>query len=184
MNSGNSSATAKRLAASIIAVVVLIFCPCLTAYALVTASVTVPDNYVQTGTVEINLNDGKPVIEEHEFIFEPGMTVAKDFFIENRSTWEVYFKLYFDEVSGGLADVLLVTVKDGEKVLLEGAAAELSGSAAKGADTPLLVNEKRQLTLYLHYPETAGNSTQAATLSFKLCAEAVQTKNNPGMLFD
>ena len=123
MNSGNSSATYKRLVASIIAVVVLIFCPCLTAYALVTASVTVPDNYVQTGTVEINLNDGKPVIEEHEFIFEPGMTVAKDFFIENRSTWEVYFKLYFDEVSGGLADVLQVTVKDGEKVLLEGTAA-------------------------------------------------------------
>lgn len=45
MNSGNSSATYKRLVASIIAVVVLIFCPCLTAYALVTASITVPDNY-------------------------------------------------------------------------------------------------------------------------------------------
>ena len=176
--------TAKRLTGGIIAIIVLDVCLCVTTFALVYASVSVENNLFHTGEVKINLNDGKPVIEEHEFIFEPGMTVAKDFFIENRSTWEVYFKLYFDEVSGGLADVLLVTVKDGEKVLLEGAAAELSGSAAKGADTPLLVNEKRQLTLYLHYPETAGNSTQAATLSFKLCAEAVQTKNNPGMLFD
>ena len=176
--------TTKRLTGGIIAIIVLAVCLCITTFALVYASVSVENNLFHTGEVKINLNDGKPVIREHEFIFEPGMTVAKDFFIENRSTWEVYFKLYFDEVTGGLADVLRVTVKDGEKVLLEGAAEELSRSAAKGADTPLLVNEKRQLTLYLHYPETAGNSTQAATLSFKLCAEAVQTKNNPGMLFD
>ena len=32
-----------------------------------------------TGEVAINLNDSKPVISEHEFIFEPGMTVKKGF---------------------------------------------------------------------------------------------------------
>ena len=184
MNSGNSSNISRRIAASIIAIVIFMLCPCITAYALVTASVSVPDNYFQTGTIEINLNDGKPVIEEQEYLFEPGMTVAKDFFIENRGTWDVYCKLYFDDVTGGLADVLEVTVKDGETVLLEGTAAELTRSAAKPLGDPLRVNERRELTLFFHYPEDAGNATQAKTLSFKLCAEAVQTKNNPNMLFD
>lgn len=184
MNSGKNNPIARRLVASVIAIIVLVFCLCMTTYALVTVSVAVPDNYFKTGSVEINLNDGRPVIEEHEFLFEPGMTVTKNFFIENRSTWDVYYKLYFEEVRGGLATVLQITVQDGEKVLFEGTAAELSRERVSAAADPLRVNEKRKLTISFHYPEAAGNATQDMTLSFKFCAEAVQTKNNPDMLFD
>ena len=162
----------------------LAICLCITTYAIVWASVSVNENVFQTGKVQINLNDGKPVIEEHEFLFEPGMTVTKDFFIENQSTWDVYYKIYFDEVTGGLAKVLQITIMDGEKILYEGTADDLSKVNVKAADDTLRINEKRILTISFHYPEEAGNSTQNMSLTFKLCAEAVQTKNNPDKLFD
>ena len=98
--------TAKRLTGGIIAIIILAVCLCITTFALVYASVSVENNLFHTGEVKINLNDGKPVIREHEFLFEPGMTVVKDFFIENDSTWDVYYRLYLDNVSGGLSDVL------------------------------------------------------------------------------
>ena len=78
--------TAKKLTGGIIAIIVLAVCLCITTFALVYETVSVENNLFHTGEVKINLNDGKPVIREHEFLFEPGMTVVKDFFIENDST--------------------------------------------------------------------------------------------------
>ena len=118
--------TAKRLTGGIIAIIILAVCLCITTFALVYASVSVENNLFHTGGVKINLNDGKPVIREHEFLFEPGMTVVKDFFIENDSTWDVYYRLYLDNVSGGLSRVLTVTIKDGDKTLYSGTANELT----------------------------------------------------------
>lgn len=176
--------TAKKLTGSIIAVVVLAICLCITTFALIWATVTVENNLFHTGLVKINLNDGKPVIEEHEFLFEPGMTVKKDFFIENESTWDVYYKLYFDNVSGGLADVMEITVKDGERILYRGTAAELNRTAVGAADDILRLNERRELSVCFYFPEEAGNSAQSMGMTFDLCADAVQTKNNPTKQFN
>ena len=175
--------TAKRLTGGIIAIIVLAVCLCFTTFALVYSSVTVENNLFRTGEVKINLNDGKPVIREHEFLFEPGMTVVKDFFIENDSTWDVYYRLYFDNVSGGLADVLEVSVADGDRVLYRGTANELVRQNVSAADDILKVGQRRNLTVVFHYPEAAGNNTQNLDLTFTLCAEATQTKNNPNRLF-
>lgn len=180
----DNSKTVKKLTGSIIAVIMLSLCLCITTFALVWAMVSVDNNLFHTGRVKINLNDGKPVIEEHEFLFEPGMTVKKDFFIENKSTWDVYYKLYLDHVSGGLADVLEITIKDGEKTLYHDTAAHLGRRAVGAADDFLRVNERRKLTVYFHFPEGAGNNVQNLTLTFDLCADAVQTKNNPNKLFE
>lgn len=175
--------TTKRLTGGIIAIIALAVCLCITTFALVYASVSVENNLFRTGEVKINLNDGKPVIQEHEFIFEPGMTVKKDFFIKNDSTWDVYYRLYLDNVSGGLADVLTVTVKDGIKTLYSGTASELTRQNVVAADDTLKTGQRRNLTVVFHYPETAGNDTQSLDLTFTLCAEATQTKNNPERLF-
>lgn len=176
--------TAKRLTGGIIAIIILAVCLCVTTFALVYATVSVENNLFHTGEVKINLNDGEPVIREHEFLFEPGMTVKKDFFIENNSTWDVYYRIYFDNVSGGLADVLEITVKDGDKVLYSGTANELTKKNVTAADDTLKIGQKRNLTVYFHYPESSGNDTQDLDLTFALCAEATQTKNNPNKLFD
>lgn len=176
--------TAKKLTGGIIAIIVLAVCLCITTFALVYETVSVENNLFHTGEVKINLNDGKPVIREHEFLFEPGMTVKKDFFIENDSTWDVYYRLYLDNVSGGLADVITVTVKDGDKTLCSGTANELTKQNVIAADDTLKIGQRRNLTVVFHYPETAGNDTQSLDLTFTLCAEATQTKNNPNKLFD
>lgn len=176
--------TAKRLTGGIIAIVVLAVCLCITTFALVYASVSVENNLFHTGKVKINLNDGKPVIREHEFIFEPGMTVKKDFFIENDSSWDVYYRIYLENVSGGLADVLEITVKDGDRAMYSGTASELTQQNVTAADDTLKIGQKRNLTVYFHFPEDKGNETQNLDLTFTMCAEATQTKNNPNRLFD
>ena len=176
--------TVNKLTGGIIAIIVLAVCLCITIFALVYASVSVENNLFHTGEVKINLNDGKPVIREHEFLFEPGMTVVKDFFIENDSTWNVYYRLYLDNVSGGLSRVLTVTIKDGDKVLYSGTANELTRQNVVAADDTLKIGQRRNLTVVFHYPETAGNDTQSLDLTFTLCAEATQTKNNPNKLFN
>lgn len=176
--------TAKRLTGGIVAIVALAVCLCITTFALVYASVSVENNLFHTGKVKINLNDGKPVIREHEFIFEPGMTVKKDFFIENDSTWDVYYRIYLENVSGGLADVLEITVKDGDRAMYFGTASELTQQNVTAADDTLKIGQKRNLTVYFHFPEDKGNETQNLDLTFTMCAEATQTKNNPNRLFD
>ncbi len=176
--------TSKKLTASVVMIFVLAICLCITTFALVWATVSVENNLFHTGTVKINLNDGKPVIEEHEFLFEPGMTVKKDFFIENQSTWDVYYKLYFDDIEGGLADVLEVMIKDGDTVLYQGTANELTKTNVGAANDILRLNERRELTVWFHFPEEAGNGAQNLVLSFSMKADAVQTKNNPNKLFD
>ena len=176
--------TAKRMALGVISAILLSLLLCVTTYALFYATVTVEDNYFQTGVVSIDLNGGKPVIEEHEYLFEPGMTVEKPFYIKNESTWSVYYKLYLDNVSGDLADVLDITILDGDKVLYRGTASELSRQNVAAADDLLLINQRHDLTIRFHYPEISGNDTQDQQLKFDLCADAVQEKNNPDKAFD
>lgn len=180
----NPSKTARQLTVSIIIAIFLGICLCVTTFALYYATVTVEGNYFKTGIVSIDLNGGKPVIEEHEYLFEPGMTVEKDFYIKNESTWSVYYKLYFEEVKGGLADLLEITVLDGEKVLYQGTAASLTRANVVAADDILLAGERRDLKISFHFPEDGGNAAKSESLEFSFCAEAVQEKNNPGKEFD
>ena len=180
----SDSKTAKRLTGSIIIVILLIVGLVITTFALIYANISVENNIFHTGEIKINLNDGKPVIREQEFLFEPGMTVKKDFFIENESTWDVYYKIYFSDVSGGLADVLLITIKDGDKVLYEGTADTLKKDTVFAADDILRMRQRKNLTVYFYFPENKGNETQNLNLTFTMCADATQTKNNPDRLFD
>lgn len=176
--------TAKKLTGGIVVIVILTICLCVTSFALVYASVSVENNIFHTGEVRINLNDGKPVIQEHEFIFEPGMTVEKAFFIENESTSDVYYRLYLDNVAGGLSSVLNVTIKDDDKVIYSGTANELTKQNIAAADDVLKIGQRRDLVIIFHFPENEGNNTQNLDLVFTMCAEATQTKNNPGRLFN
>lgn len=180
--SGKKSAK-KQLTSGIVTVAVLAACLCITTLALVYSMVSVEGNLFQTGRIEINLNDGKPVIEEGEFLFEPGATVEKSFFIENTGTWDVYYKVYMENLEGGLADVLEVSLRDGDTVLYSGTAADFTEGNAIAAQGSLSLGERRELTLSFHFPENAGNRAQNLYLSFDLCADAVQTKNNPDRLF-
>lgn len=176
--------TQNKMYGAIAAIIALAICLVLTTFALVYATVSVEENIFRTGMVKINLNDEEPIIREDEFLFEPGMTVVKDFFIENQSTWDVYYKIYFNNVEGGLADVLEITIKDGDKVLCSGTMKELSKDRVIPMEDPLTIMERKTLSVVFHFPENAGNLTQALYLKFDMCADAVQTKNNPDRQFN
>lgn len=180
----SEKSSAKKLTAGIAVLIVLSLCLCITTVALVMSTLRVENNLFHTGLVDINLNDARPVIEENEFLFEPGATVKKDFFIENNSTCDVYYKLYLSNVDGGLADVLQIIICDGDRTLYQGTASQLTRKKVLAADDELKIGEKKILTIYFRFPESAGNEAQNQILTFDLCAEAVQTKNNPNRLFD
>lgn len=175
--------TRSRLTGGIVAVIVLAVCLVVTTVALAYSMISVRDNTFATRRVRINLNDGEPGDPAPtSSCSSRAMTVKKDFFIENDSTGTVYYRLYFAGVSGDLADVLEVTVKDGNKTLYSGTPTQLENTQA--ADDLLAVGQRRTLTMYFHFPEATGNSAQAKDLTFTLCADATQTKNNPQRLFD
>lgn len=184
MRKNQDNKTGNRLTGSIITIIVLLLCLVITSSALAYATVRVEMNLFQTGIVKINLNDGNPVIEEHEFLFEPGMTVVKDFFIQNQSTTEVYFRIYMANVDGGLADVLEVTVKDGDQILYVGKASDMDKQNVIPSQDALGLEERRDLQIWFHFPEHIGNEAMDLTLSFDICADAVQTKNNPNYDFE
>ena len=174
----------KKLTGSIITLIVLSICLCVTTFALVYSTLVIEDNIFTTGAVKINLNDEKPVIEAGKDTFEPGATIQKEFFIENKSTCEVYYKIYFDKVSGGLADVLEIKISDGDEIIAQGSALELTKKKVSVASEALKIGEKRTLKITFHYPQEAGNETQNQALEFDLYASAVQVKNNPNKSFE
>ncbi len=178
------SKTAKKFTASIVFMIVIAACLAITTFAIAYSMLSVESNLFATGTIQINLNDGKPVISQDEHLMEPGATVKKEFFVENLSTWDVYYKLYFQNVSGGLSDVLIVKICDGETVLAEGTPNELIRANISTVEDALKVGERKSLQIYFYFPENAGNSAQDQTLSFDFAVDAVQTKNNPDKSFD
>lgn len=160
---------------------------CVTAFAAFQYNVTVRQNMFYTGTVSINLNDGEAVTEDEMFTrFEPGMTAGAKFFIENESTDPVYYKLYFRDIEGSLADVLEVTVTtaDGSRVLYDTTVSDFTRTGVGIVRERLELNQRQELMIWFHFPENAGNAYRQQSLSFTLCADAVQTKNNPTGDFD
>ena len=176
--------SAKKLSLGILTAILLSIGLSITTYALLYATVLVEENYFQTGTVSIDLNGGAPVLEESEFLFEPGMRVEKPFYIQNNSSFGVYYKLYFANTEGDLADVLQVTISEEEKVLFAGTIGELNQADTAAAEEVLQVGERKDLVLGLYHPKEKGNETQDKSLSFDLCAQAVQEKNNPNRDFE
>lgn len=180
----HSSTASRKLFGGIIILVVLSVCLCLTTFALVYSTISLENNVFQTGGVSIDLNGGKPVIADSELVFAPGMSEQKTFYIENSSTCEVYFRLYFENVAGTLSPWLDVTIADGTDVLYHGKASKLTQKNTKTAQKALAVGEHRELTITFSFPTDMGDEMQNQGLTFDLRADAVQVKNNPDKAFD
>jgi len=171
----------KRLTAGIVVFVALCICFCVTTFALIYAIVTVEDNVFTTGTIDINLNDGKEIVYDTGLV-EPGQTIKKEFFIENTGTAPLYYKLYFSNVQGSLATLMKAAITDGVNVLYEGTPATLNKENAT-AVWELGTGEKKTLTLTLHCPIDVGSEAQNMSLGFDLHADAVQIENNTDKYF-
>ena len=183
-NKKEPNKTIRQLTICIAIIIVLAIALCVTTFALVRSIVTVDNNTFNTGIVKINLNDGNKIIEENEYLFEPGMTVSKEFFVKNESTDSVYYKVYMDNIHGGLKSVLEIKIIDNQTgdVLFWGKPEDYTRDSAEVRE--LFLNEERMLTAIFYYPEESGNSTKKMALHFDLCADATQMRNNPDKKFD
>lgn len=183
---GTDEAVQKRLRRSMIIAVLLVLMLMVTTFALISSIVSVKHNTFETGIVKINLNDGKPVIQEDEYLFEPGMRVKKQFFIENEGSIDAFYKIYMEDMTGDLADVMQLTITDEEsgKVLYQGPADELTKGAKSVSDDMISAGERKELSILFYFPEERGNEAQGRNLSFRLSATATQVRNNPGHSFE
>ena len=174
----------KKAASSIIAIVILAVMLAVTTCALVLSFVSVEENRFETGTVQINLNDGKTVLDGSDINIEPGYTVVRDFTLENTGSADAYIRLYLENVEGGLQNALLFSIYKGDELLYGGHAYELTKAAPCTDSTPLSAGETRTYTLVIKMDEAAGNTYQQGKMSFDMTADAVQAKNNPDKLFE
>lgn len=182
---GRKDRRLARLLGTLIVLALLLSALFVTAYAATRLEVNVKDNYFHTGTVKINLNDGNPVTDDEMFRrFEPGMTVNTGFFVKNESTDAVYYKLYLKDVDGELADVLEMSILDGSTILYSGKVSDCTRLGVGSASQTLALNEQKNLTVSFYFPKEAGNVFQDKDLTFVLCADAVQMKNNPDGVFE
>lgn len=183
----NKHDTPKKLFVGIFLLALLSVCLCITTVALV-YSTSVENNIFGTGYVDIDLlrsdKTNEPIIKDNELVFAPGMSVQKDFFIVNNGPSSVYYKLYFENVNGNLANVVNIVISDGNNALYKGTATQLSKKNVKAVETALKKAEEKKLTITFIFPENIDNAAQGQNLEFSLCAEAVQTKNNPHRNFD
>lgn len=177
--------TSRRWLGSAAVTVLLALGLMVTTLAIALSVAVRPDDIFSTGVIQLNLNDSQPVITEGEYLFEPGMTVRKSFFLENEGA-ECWYKLYFADVHGSLAASLEVTVSDGSAVLFSGKLSDLTRERAEiaGSLPPAgTAGSRRDMAIVFHLPEDAGNGAQGGTLSFDLCADGTQVRNNPGKNF-
>ena len=89
-----------------------------TSFALSYTVIKIENNFFKTGEIKINLNDGKAIIDENDPLFEPGMTVEKEFFIKNGGGEPIYYKLNFTGVSGELSKAIEVKILDKNRLEL------------------------------------------------------------------
>lgn len=181
---GKHKDTRKRAYSSIAAIVILFGMLAVTTWALIASFVTVEENMFQMGTVEIELNGGQTIFDGTDLNIEPGHTVKKEFTIENKGTADVYYRLYLENVTGSLQEVLRFEIYDGEKQLFEGTAAELNKETPCIGEEELKVGETKMLTALVKMEESAGNAYQTGGISFDVTADAVQAKNNPEKAFE
>ena len=176
----------KKLQINIVTLLLLCLGLCIASFAVSYTMIQydVKNNSFQTGGIDIDLNGDKPIIPE--CLIEPGMTVEKEFYIKNNGGWEVFYKLYFEEVVGKLGDVLEITIyKKGspETVLLSGKISNLINADELNIADKLETGQKQDLIARFHFPENARNEYKGASIEFKMSAIAVQTKNNPNKDF-
>lgn len=169
----------KKLQINLITLTLLCLGLCITSFAAAYTMVSydVKNNYFHTGEIKINLNDGKAIIDERDPLFEPGMTIEKEFFIKNGGGEPIYYKLNFTGVSGELSKAIEVTILDTTRnELVSGKIYEFE--TVKELTGSLSSYERQDLIASFHFPENEGNEYKGKSLQFKMSAIAVQAKHN------
>lgn len=174
----------KKLKIMVVTVILLVFGLTTTSYALAASIAQVRSNrFAMSMGVELDINDGRPVIDVTDVLFEPGGTYHGEFTVENRGTFDVWYRVYFTDVAGELKDDITVTVKEKNgTVLCHGVMSDISVDKVKTSS--LLAGEEKVLDIEFNFSSDVDNSAQGTTaVNFNITADATQKPNNPYMDF-
>ena len=204
------NSVSRKLNISVLIITVLSLCLVFTSVVLALSVAEVPNNIFTTGIIKIELGgvirDDQGVIEEEyvfdennvlinpdtekypnqtSYLFEPGMRVEKEFYVANvagEKGWDVYYKLFFKNIRGKLANEIMIILTDENGTeLFNDVASRFIEDNANTYDKPLSAikgNNKHYYKIMFYYPEDSNNVGQGEALEFDFCAMAVQTKNN------
>lgn len=136
------------------------------------------DVRLSQGSFNIVLNDGKPVLGE-DILFEPGMTIRKDFTLENKGTTNSFYKIYFSELPMEVAELIHVSILDGTQTLSSATLYEMTKENAIIMNDNLLAGEKEVFTLCLELGEEIENVEQGMEYVLDMFVAAAQRDNNP-----
>ncbi|RDB57122.1 hypothetical protein C1879_07780 [Paraeggerthella hongkongensis] len=176
----DAAAARRRGLLTCLAVVAALLLVAAAAWALIWARASLPQSVFETGSVAVQLNDGHPVFPEGSVSLEPGSTVVREFSVGNTGTADVFYRIYLENLQGGLASALDVRVFRGETMLYQGSALGLEQRDACVSDKVLAPGQTDVLRIEVRMADGSGNGYQGEDVSFDLCAQVVQTKNNEG----
>ena len=173
----------KKLTMMIVTVVLLAIGLTVTSLALASSIAQVRNNrFTMSMGVELTINDGKPVVDVTDMVYEPSGTYVSEFPIANLGTFDVWYRVYFTDVKGVLKDYITVTIKEADgTVLCKGTISELSSD--KVAVSSLAAGEEKTLAIEFYFSSEAGNAAQGQSVSFNITANATQKQNNPNKDF-
>lgn len=181
--------TDKKFFRSIVTLVLLIIGLTITTMALMRETLQLNEHTFETGRMKINLNNGQKLkfrdVNGNDIAyFEPGMTVVSDFFVRNEGTNDMYYRFYFDQVEGELAEVVHVTILDGNEIIFEGDMRNMDRKHSSAVDDVLAISESKTLTIMFTVDPDTGNQYMSKYLAFALNAEGTQVRNNPNREFN
>lgn len=175
----NEQKLKKKLTMMIVTVVLLSLGLTVTSFALASSIVSIRNNrFSMSMGIELTVNDGNPVVDVTNMVYEPGGTYTSEFPIANLGTFDVWYRVYLTGVTGELQDDIIVTIKEKDgTVLCKGMMNQLT--ADKVMTGSLAAGESKTLTNEFYFSPDADNSAQGQTVSFNITADATQKQNNP-----
>ena len=179
----NEQGLKRKLNIMIVTVILLVCGLAVSSFALASSIVSLRNNrFAMSMGVELNVNDGKPVLDVKDVIYEPGGTYRSEFSIANLGSFDVWYRVYLTDVEGALKDDITVTVKEKDgTVLCNGTMNDLSSD--KVAVSSLAAGEEKILYIEFYFSSDADNSAQGQTVTFNITATATQKQHNPYMDF-
>lgn len=169
----------KKLTVMILTVILLSFGLTITSLALASSIAQVQNNrFTMSMGVALTINDGKPIVDVTDMVYEPGGTYTSEFPIANLGTFDVWYRVCFTDVDGALKDHITVTIQEEDgTVLCKGKISELGSD--KVAVSSLAAGEEKTLTITFYFSPEADNRAQGQAVSFNITANATQKQNNP-----
>jgi hypothetical protein len=155
--------------------------------------VSVENNVFTTASFDIEIynaegvKEGAIITEDDGYLFAPGVEASKKFSLKNNGTADAYFRLYFNFKEDDTALSKHIKVKftdiDGNTVYDWKNMSEIVKKNTSASDLVLKAGEELELLIWFYMEKGVGNEAINLKLTFDLCADAIQAKNNDGKIF-